>query len=70
MRGQIVEWNRGKGYQRGLIPEHKEQPAALRKQGKLLAYLLDEDLNIILNDGKKVITIVSANETRLIGFQD
>lgn len=35
MKGQILEWNNGKGYRRGLLVSGKEQPQDLIRQGNI-----------------------------------
>lgn len=69
MRGQILEWNNGKGYRRGLLVPDK-QVKSLTRQGRGVVYILDEDLNIQEDNGKKVVGIVTLSKTKCIGFQD
>ena len=69
--GQILEWNDGKGYRRGLLAAHKEQPASLRKQGRAIVYMLDEDNNLQKNEkGGNILHIVQIDKTKLVGFID
>ena len=70
MKGQILEWNNGKGYQRGLLVADK-QIKSLTHQGRALVYMLDEDFNLEKNEkGGNVIGIVTLKESKCIGFQD
>ena len=70
MKGQILEWNNGKGYRRGLLVADK-QIKSLTHQGRALVYILDEDLNLEKNEkGGNVIGLVTLKETKLIGFQN
>ena len=71
MKGQILEWNNGKGYRRGLLVSGKEQPKALTRQGRALVYMLDENLNLQKNEnGSNIGHIVTLEETKLVGFID
>lgn len=70
MKGQILEWNNGKGYRRGLLVDDK-QIKSLTHQGRALVYMLDEDLNLEKNEkGGNVIGIVTLKDSKCIGFQD
>ena len=70
MKGQILEWNNGKGYRRGLLVPDK-QIKSLTHQGRALVYMLDEDLNLEKNEkGGYVIGIVTLKDSKCIGFQD
>jgi hypothetical protein len=69
MRGQILEWNNGKGYRRGLMVADK-QIKSLAQQGRAVVYILDENLNIKITDGKKEVALVTLSKTKCIGFQD
>lgn len=70
MKGQILEWNNDKGYRRGLFAADK-QIKSLTRQGRIVVYMLDEDLNLQTNEkGGKIIGIVELKKTKCIGFQD
>lgn len=70
MKGQILEFNNGQGYRRGLMVAEK-QIKSLTHQGRALVYMLDEDLNLQKNDkGGNVIGIFELKHTKVIGFQD
>lgn len=45
MKGQILEWNNGQGYRKGLLVADK-QIKSLTHQGRAVVYILDEDLNL------------------------
>jgi hypothetical protein len=69
MRGKILQWDNGKGLRTGLyIPE--KQVASLTKQGKGVVYILDDDYNIKIADGKKVVGMIELKNAKIIGFQD
>lgn len=70
MKGQILEWNNGKGYQRGLFAADK-QIKSLTHQKRGLVYLLDEDLNFKKNEkGQRILTVIELSKCKCIGFQD
>lgn len=66
-----MEWNNGKGYQRGLLVPDK-QVKQLTKQGRALVYMLDENFDLVKNEkGGNVIGIIpNIKEAKVIGFQD
>lgn len=71
MKGQILEWVIiGKPFRRGLFVPGKS-PKSLLNQGRALVYMLDENLNIMVDaDGKQVLAVVSLKNAKIIGFQD
>lgn len=70
MKGQVLEWNNGRGYQRGLLIPSK-QIKTLTNQGRALVYLLDDNLELQKNEnGGNIAKIVRIKETKCIGFKD
>lgn len=69
LKGTILEWDTAKGMKRGLfIPDR--QIKDLSRQGRGLVYLLDSDLNILRENGKKLVSLVTMNKCKVVGHQD
>ena len=69
MKGQILEWNNGKGYRRGLMVLDK-QIKSLTHQGRAVVYIFNGEFLETNEKGGYVIGIVTLKNTKLIGFQD
>lgn len=69
LKGTILEWDNGKAVKRGLFIPNR-QIKDLSRQGRGLVYELDSDLNIVRDNGKKVVCLVTIEKCKVVGHQD
>jgi len=69
MKGTILEWVDHIGTNHGLfVPDR--QIKDLSRQGRALVYKLDADMNIIRDNGKRIVCLVTMEKCKVVGHQD